>query len=174
MSGGADSMETAPVRYRSILFVCHANTSRSVIAEALLRRMLATHAPSQGVVIRSAGIAAYARDGALASMDARLVLRDEGIDLPPETPSTDLKRHPELIEEADLVLAMTEEQLDMLRAFYPQADRKALYTLRSFAGHSGDIADPVGKSEAVFAQCLEDIKRCLERSLPRFLSTPQP
>lgn len=159
------------MRYRSILFVCHANTSRSVIAEALLRKMLVMHAPSETVIVRSGGIAAYARDGALASLDARLVLRDEGIDLPSETPSIDLKRHPDLVEEADLVLAMTEEQLDMLRAFYPQTHKKPLYTLKSFAGHSGDIDDPVGKSEAVFAQCLAEIKRCLERSMPRFLSS---
>lgn len=170
---GTPPMETAPARYRSILFVCHANTSRSIIAEALLRRMLSTQAPSARIVVRSGGIAAYARDGALASLDARLVLRDEGINLPPETPSTDLKRHPELVEEADLVLAMTEEQLDMLRAFYPLADKTNLYTLKSFAGCRGDIDDPVGKSEAVFAECLAEIKDCLERSLQRLLSSAE-
>lgn len=158
------------LRYRSILFVCHANTSRSVIAEALLRKMLAARAPGEAVVVRSAGIAAYARDGALASMDARLALRDEGIELPADALSVDLKRHPELLEEADLVLAMTEEQLDMLCAAFPHARRKALYTLRAFAGASGDIEDPVGKSEAVFAECLAEIKRCLERSMPRLLA----
>jgi len=30
------------VAKRRVLIVCHANTSRSIIAEALLRRMLAT------------------------------------------------------------------------------------------------------------------------------------
>jgi protein-tyrosine phosphatase len=162
-------MQQASIRYRRILFVCHANTSRSIIAEALLRRMLTTQAPSETVHIYSGGIAAYARDGALASLDARLVLRDEGIELTAGTSSTDLKNHPELVEEADLILAMTEQQLEMLRSVYPRVESKPLYTLRSFAGYQGDIDDPVGKSEAVFAACLAEIKQCLERAMPRFL-----
>lgn len=160
-------------RYRRILFVCHANTSRSIIAEALLRRMLGACAPPEAVTVASGGIAAYARDGALASLDARLVLRDEGIDLSPETISTDLKRHPELVDWADLILAMTEEQIDLLCAAYPHASRKALFTLRAFAGDQGDIEDPVGKSEAVFAACMQEIKRCLEAALPRLMGSPR-
>jgi len=161
---------TGPVlRYRRILFICHANTSRSIIAEALLRRMLAEYAPPESMSIQSAGVAAYARDGALASLDARLVLRDEGIDLPADTVSTDLKRHPELLEEADLVLAMTDTQIDMLMSIYPSAAAKPVHTLKRFAGRHGDIDDPVGKSEDVFAECMAEIKRCLEGALPRFL-----
>jgi protein-tyrosine phosphatase len=162
-------MSPPALRYRRILFICHANTSRSIIAEALLRRMLAAYASAESLSIQSGGVAAYARDGALASMDARLVLRDEGIDLPTDTVSTDLKRHPELVDEADLILAMTETQIDLLLTIYPGAATKPVHTLKSFAGRHGDIDDPVGKSEAVFAACLAEIKRCLERALPRFL-----
>jgi protein-tyrosine-phosphatase len=103
-------------------------------------------------------------------MDARLVLRDEGIDLPTDTVSTDLKRHPELVDEADLILAMTGAQIDMLLSIYPRVAGKPVHTLKSFAGHRGDIEDPVGKSEAVFAACLAEIKHCLERAMPRFLT----
>jgi protein-tyrosine phosphatase len=162
-------MSRPALRYRRILFICHANTSRSIIAEALLRRMLGAYDPPDEFLIQSGGIAAYARDGALASMDARLVLRDEGIDLPADTVSTDLKRHPELVEEADLILAMTDSQVDMLLSIYPRAAAKSVYTLKSFAGRPGDIEDPVGKSEAVFAACLAEIKRCLEGAMSRFL-----
>ena len=63
--------------YRRILFICHANTSRSVIAEALLKKMLTERALHDHLNVESGGIASYARDGALVSMDARLVLRDE-------------------------------------------------------------------------------------------------
>jgi protein-tyrosine phosphatase len=166
-------MSSPSVRYRRILFICHANTSRSIIAEALLKKMIADHAPPEGIVIASGGVASYARDGALASMDARLVLRDEGIDLPSDTTSTDLKRHPEVVDNADLILAMTGEQIDMLIGLYPHVVAKSVYTLKAFAGHRGDIDDPVGKSEAVFAACLTEIKRCLEAAMPRLLMEAQ-
>jgi len=65
--------------------------------------------------VASGGIAPFARDGALVSLDARLVLRDEGIDLPADSVATDLKRNRHLITEADLILAMTDEQIRMLR-----------------------------------------------------------
>jgi protein-tyrosine-phosphatase len=163
-------MNGSSLRYRRVLFICHANTSRSIIAEAVLRKMIAAHTPPLEIVVASGGIASYARDGALASMDARLVLQDEGIELPADTTSTDLKRHPEIVEQADLILAMTEEQIDLLRAIYPQTAAKSVQTLKAFAGRFGDIDDPVGKSEAVFAACLLEIKQCLEAAMPRLLS----
>jgi len=103
-------------------------------------------------------------------MDARLVLQDEGIEIPSDTTSTDLKRHPEIVDQADLILAMTEEQVGMLLTFYPQAAAKPVHTLKAFAGRRGDIDDPVGKSEAVFAACLLEIKQCLEAAMPRLLA----
>jgi len=57
--------------YRKILFICHANTSRSVIAEALLKKMLTERALQDHLTVMSGGVANYARDGALVSMDAR-------------------------------------------------------------------------------------------------------
>jgi protein-tyrosine-phosphatase len=150
-----------------ILFICHANTSRSVIAEALLKKMLAERAWEEHLTVRSGGIAAYARDGALVSMDTRLVLRDEGIHIPADAVSTDLKRNRHLIADADLILAMTDQQVRMLRENFPEAEGKAVYTLKAFAGGQGDIADPVGQSEEVFAARRDEIKACLERALQR-------
>ena len=49
---------------RNILIICHANTSRSIIAEALLKQMLRARALDDRVSVQSAGIAPFARDGA--------------------------------------------------------------------------------------------------------------
>jgi protein-tyrosine-phosphatase len=159
--------------YRKILFICHANTSRSVIAEALLKKMLTERALHDHLAVESGGIASYARDGALVSMDARLVLRDEGIHVPADAVSTDLKRNRHLVTDADLILAMTQEQVRMLRDAFPEAAEKEVYTLKEFAGGRGDIEDPVGKSEDVYAACRDEIKGCLERALDRLAMTTQ-
>ena len=169
---GGDLRPAGPGRmsvhtYRKILFICHANTSRSVIAEALLKKMLAERALDQHLSVQSGGVAAYARDGALVSMDARLVLRDEGIHVPSDTVSTDLKRNRHLIAEADLILAMTAEQVRMLHDAFPEAAGKPVYTLKAFAGGTGDIEDPVGGGDAVYTACRDEIKACLERAIER-------
>lgn len=153
--------------YGKILIICHANTSRSVIAEALLKRMIEERALQDHLTVESGGIAAYARDGALVSMDARLVLRDEGIHIPSDAVATDLKRNRHLIEDADLILAMTVEQVRMLRDNFPEAEGKEVYTLKGFAGREGNIEDPVGKGDDVYAACRDEIKRCVERAFER-------
>ncbi|MGH7895544.1 MAG: hypothetical protein ACREQL_12810 [Candidatus Binatia bacterium] len=154
---------------RRVLIVCHANTSRSIIAEAVLLRLLASRGLADRFEIRSGGIAPFARDGSLVSLDARFVLRDIGIDLPEGAGATDLKRQRHLIASADLILAMTHEQRQMLAKGFPEADGKPVILLRELAGETGDIADPAMQSEDVFRHCLDEIVRCLELGLPRLV-----
>lgn len=156
-----------PAPCRRILIICHANTSRSVIAEGLLKKMVEERALSQHLSVESGGIAAYARDGALVSMDARLVLREAGVHTPPKSVSTDLKRNRHLIEEADLILAMTREQVQMLRDDFPEAEGKEIHTLKELAGIDGDIEDPAGRGDDVYKACRDEIQLCLDRAFAR-------
>jgi protein-tyrosine-phosphatase len=121
------------------------------------------------VEVRSGGIAPYARDGSLVSLDARFVLRDIGIPDPPKTGATDLKRNAHLIEAADVVLVMTDEQRRMLARF-PEAHGKRVLTLRELAGDAGDIDDPAMQPEDVFRRCRDEIVDCLERGFGRLLA----
>jgi protein-tyrosine phosphatase len=157
----------AEPRFRSLLLICAANTARSVMAEHIILRELRQRGLETEIRVRSAGIAPYARDGALVSLDTRLVLRDIGIHLDEDATSTDLKRHPELLHEADLVIAMTEQQARELRERFAVPDRLEVYTLRSFAGEAGDIDDPFEKGDLVFAQCREEITRLTPRVIDR-------
>ena len=153
----------------TVLIVCHANTARSVIAHVLLERMLEEHNASAAIRVRSGGIAAYARDGMIPSLDARIVLREIGVHLAEDAlASTDLKRHPHLIAEADLILTMTAEQKRAIAAF-GESHGRPLFTLREFAGDDGDIVDPAGQGEEAFRHSRDEIARCLERSIARVL-----
>src|SRR5579864_3247792 len=154
-------------RFRSVLLICAANTARSVMAEHLLVRELRTRGRDGHVRVRSAGIAPYARDGALVSLDTRMALRDIGIDIGDEATSTDLKRHPEMLEEADLIIAMTEQQARDLVERFPGAKERPVFTLRSFAGEAGDIDDPYEKGDLVFAECREEIHRLVPTIIDR-------
>jgi protein-tyrosine-phosphatase len=139
------------------------------MAQLLLERMLAGRGVDGVIRIRSGGIANYARDGMLASLDARLALREEGIHLSEEDfASTDLRRHRHLLAEADLILTMTALQKQMLDAF-DEARGRPVLTLRELAGEDGDIDDPATQGEDVFRACRDEIKRCLEKSVERLL-----
>ncbi len=139
------------------------------MAQVLLERMLARHGADGAIRVRSGGIANYARDGMIASLDARLALRDEGIHLGEnDFVSTDLRRHRDQLEGADVILTMTVLQKQMLAAFDEVRDRP-VFTLREFVGEAGDIDDPATQSEDVFRACRDEIKRCLEKSVPRLL-----
>ena len=153
---------------RRVLVVCHANTSRSIIAEAVLLRLLRERGLDRSVTVGSGGIAPYARDGSLVSLDAKFVLREIGIPEPPKPGATDLKRNRHLLSEADVILVMTEQQRRML-ADFEEATGKPVLTLRELAGESGDIDDPSMKDEDVFRRCRDEIVECLERGLPRLL-----
>ncbi len=140
------------------------------MAEHLLRRELTARGAHGRVAIRSAGIAPYARDGALVSLDTRMTLRDIGIDLGEEATSTDLKRHPELLEEADLVIAMTRQQARELVERFPGAVALPVFTIRDFAGEAGDIEDPFEQGDRVFAQCRDQIHALIPVLADRLLA----
>lgn len=165
----ADAGGAGAPRPASVLIVCHANVSRSVMAEAILRRMLDERGLSDRFDIVSGGVAYYARDGALASLDARLALEEIGIFISADTVSTDLKRHRHLVHAADLIFAMTDEQVEMIDAGFPEARGKPIHTLRQYAGQPGDIDDPQGQEESVFAACRDTILDCWRRSIDRLL-----
>jgi protein-tyrosine-phosphatase len=140
------------------------------MAEHMLRRELEQRGAAGAVSIASAGIAPYARDGALVSLDTRLALREDGIHLDQEATATDLKRHPELLEQAEVVIAMTRRQAEEVKRLFPVAAQRPVYTLCSFAGgNEGDIEDPFEKGDTVFAAVREEIKLLIPAVADRIL-----
>lgn len=160
------------LRYRSVLFICAANTARSVMAEYIMKRELENRGLHNDVLVRSAGIAPFARDGSLVSFDTRITLREDGIDISDEAKSMALRRHPEFLDEADLILAMTEKQATELRANFLRDSERQIYTLREFAGEKGDIEDPWLEGIEVWVACREEIKRLLPQVIGRMIDEP--
>jgi protein-tyrosine-phosphatase len=142
------------------------------MAQALLEHMLAERGVNGRIRVRSAGVSPYARDGMLASLDARIVLREVGIHLTEESiTSTDLRSHRDLLAESDLVVTMTAEQREVVATF-PEAAGRTIVTLRELAGEDGDIKDPVGQGEERYRACRDEIARCLTKSIDRLLVPP--
>ncbi|HYB70078.1 MAG TPA: low molecular weight protein arginine phosphatase [Candidatus Bathyarchaeia archaeon] len=154
----------------NVLLVCHANTCRSVMAHVLLEKMLVARGTNGSVRVRSGGIANHARDGMIPSLDARIVLREDDIHLGEDGfASTDLRRHREIVAEADVIVTMTAEQRRTIGAF-AEAHGRTILTLHELAGETGDVDDPFGQGEDRYRATRDEIKRCLERGVDRLLA----
>ena len=155
-------------RYKSILIVCSANTCRSPMAEAILKKMM-----PDGIEVRSAGVSSIARNGGLMSLDARLALDDDEFydEFFENFRTTSLRWHRDLIEQSDLILSMTRDQKDKVLEF-EEAKGKEVFTLKEFVRDDGsckssifedDIADPFGEDDSIYLRCREEIERCLKK-----------
>ena len=152
--------------YKSILVACSVNTARSPMAEGFLKDYFAKN--NLNVKVKSCGIASNARDGMYISIDAKLAMKEIGIELPEDSISFDLKKHPELLKGVDLILTLTEKHKKEIMKFNT-IDAIKIYTLKEFAGESGDIKDPSMKGIEGFRIARDEIKDCLMKGLRKSL-----
>lgn len=154
-------------KVRSVLFVCTGNTCRSPLAEVLAKKWLSdqlgctiAELPARGVVVRSAGVAAYPGDP--ASEFSFQVATECGADL---SEHRSQPVNPQLIDEADLIVAMTRSHAAMLFVRFPGLDKD----VRLLCGGEGDLADPIGGAIDHYRDCAKTIQRHLERILAEWL-----
>jgi protein-tyrosine-phosphatase len=151
--------------YKSILVACSVNTARSRMAEGYLRDFFSRH--NLDVKVISGGVSLHARDGMLISMDAKLAMDEIGIKLSDTSLSVDLKKYPELIQKADLILTLTEKHKEEIHSFFG-TNSKEIFTIKEFAGDSGDIADPSMKELEGFRKARNEIIDCLNKGLEKY------
>lgn len=139
---------------KKLIFVCTGNTCRSPMAEGLLKNLLP---PDSGWDVSSAGVCAA--DGWPVSGHAIEALREKGIDISGITSST---LTPDLIEEADLLVTMTEGHRQAILAVAPQSKDK-VFLLKSFgiAKCAADIDDPVGGPLDLYRHVRDEIDAAL-------------
>jgi len=157
-----------PFPYESILVVCSVNTARSPIVEGYLTKFF-NNIPLN-VDVKSCGVASNARDGMLISLDAKLVMKEEGINLSENSKSIDLKKHRELLRRVDLILTLTEQhKSEVLNLNGLEKNLKGkILTLKEFAGKKGDIDDPSMKGIEGFRKARNEIKECLLKGLKKW------
>ena len=148
-----------------ILVICSVNTARSRMAEGFIRDYFSRI--GLNVSVSSGGIASNARDGMLISLDAKLVMKEIGIILSDDSVSVDLKKRPELIKQADLILTLTEKHKKEVLEYITSNNNK-VFTLREFARESGDIDDPSMKGLKGFRKARDEIEHCIIKGMKRF------
>ena len=134
----------------NVLFVCTGNTCRSPMAAALFNK-IATE-KDLDVRIESAGI--FAEEGAPASTEAIIVMKEYDIDL--------LGHHAqpintELLEKSDVILTMTAAHKMLLEQY---AEGK-VFTLSEYADLDDDIDDPFGGDVEEYKECADELYNTL-------------
>lgn len=143
----------------AILLVCTGNTCRSPMAEVLLKDLIKKKFPAQAdsgnklVHVASAGLSAF--PGGPASVEAQTVMEKRGLSLRNHQ-SNALSEHS--LKNADLVLTMTSGHRNAILDQLPEYESK----IHLLSSGTGDVSDPFGGSESLYAECASQIEEYLQ------------
>ncbi len=153
--GVLDEVSLKRMSQVNILLVCTGNTCRSPMAEGLLKKKLGNlkacpsdHLEENGFRVTSAGIAAMPGGG--PADEAVEVMHVSGIEISDHRTQTLNDR---LVNEADLILTMTNSHRQMVVSQWPTAGNRVHLLGRG----QGDIFDPIGMPMEYYEACAQQI-----------------
>lgn len=146
----------------TIMFVCTGNTCRSPMAEGALRVLLQRERPGKFNVISSGTGAATGFPATEYAVEASKIWNSD-LSKHKSQPATE-----EMIDQSDLILAMTPRHIRELHNMKPTAKSK-IYLLKNFPENDPDgdsVDDPIGMPLDYYKETFLEIGEELGRMLP--------
>lgn len=151
-----DTKRSLTLPRKTILFVCMGNRCRSVLAEAILKKLTCDTAPF--LSIRSAGL--MGRVGIKPTKETIKILKELGID---ENHDSQMLTN-EMVRAADVIFVMEKKHSQLICERFPSAQYKikmlSHYLLGDDFQKQEGIPDPFGKSPLFYTNVAEIIHAC--------------
>ncbi len=138
------------------------------MAAEFLKNLLKNSEYEEQIEVVSAGLAVFGNQS--ASPQAIKVMREMNYDISDHV-STQLTQ--EMVQEADLILTMTQDHKKQILVLEPKAEGKT-YSLLEFSSEEEnekdlDISDPFGAPVEVYKKTAQELKSAVESAFPKIL-----
>jgi len=151
-----------------VLFVCTGNTCRSAMCEAYFNCLSRKNGTGERIAAESAGTDAW--EGDESSPFTRTALAPYHTDIADHA-ARRLTR--EMLEEADLIVAMTAAHREKVLRMLPEASDRVRLLGEFREGAARDVADPYGGTAEIYSLCFADMKGPLDNMYRKLLKEPQ-
>lgn len=141
-------------KYNKLIFVCTGNTCRSPMAEVIYKNL----DKESDIKVLSRGLVVLF--GEPINPKAEVVLKKHDLETNNHT-SKGLREAD--IDDNTLILTMTEAHKRKIKDTFEEA--KNVYTIKEYAGESGDVVDPYGGSLVEYEECYIELARLVKKTV---------